>query len=40
MVQCYTNILGSDNLAAGEPCTRIRASRCDLCPAQVDNGEE
>jgi hypothetical protein len=26
MVQCYTNITGSENLAAGEPCARIRAN--------------
>jgi hypothetical protein len=40
MVQYYTNIPGSENLAVGEPCAQIRASRDDSCPAQVDNREE
>jgi hypothetical protein len=40
MVQCIGNIPGLENLAAGELCARIRASCCDSCPAQVDNGEE
>jgi hypothetical protein len=40
MVQCYANIPGSENLAAGEPCARIHASRYDSCPVQVDNDEE
>jgi hypothetical protein len=40
MVQFYANIQGSENLASGEPRTRIRASLSDSCPTQMDNGEE
>jgi hypothetical protein len=39
MVQCTESIPNPLNLASDEPCARIRASRGDSCPAQMDNKE-